>query len=135
MLLWPPLSGTQLLPVTPHSWAFPSGKTPGNRNDRRTKPGEGLRGCVCLHTRRPRLADRKIRGCKTQTNNNIPRHHPSRHTLQAARVSPPILAAWNVRSLLDNPRSNRPERRTAIVARELERYTGGYCCCQRDTII
>ncbi|BHF69188.1 hypothetical protein SprV_0301223100 [Sparganum proliferum] len=32
------------------------------------------------------------------------------------------MAAWNVRSLLDNPRSNRPERRTALVARELARY-------------
>nr|VZI44544.1 unnamed protein product [Spirometra erinaceieuropaei] len=37
------------------------------------------------------------------------------------RVSPLTLAAWNVRSLLDNPRSNRPERRTALVARELAR--------------
>ncbi|BHF82144.1 hypothetical protein SprV_0802528100 [Sparganum proliferum] len=37
-------------------------------------------------------------------------------------VSSPTLAAWNVRSLLDNPRSNRPERRTALVARELARY-------------
>nr|VZI35622.1 unnamed protein product [Spirometra erinaceieuropaei] len=37
-------------------------------------------------------------------------------------VSPLTLAAWNVRSLLDNPRSNRPERRTALVARELARY-------------
>ncbi|VDL98318.1 unnamed protein product [Schistocephalus solidus] len=40
----------------------------------------------------------------------------------AARVSPLRKAAWNVRSLLDNPRSNRPERRTALVARELARY-------------
>ncbi|BHF69556.1 hypothetical protein SprV_0301260200 [Sparganum proliferum] len=32
------------------------------------------------------------------------------------------LAAWNVRSLLENPRSNRPERRTALVAHELARY-------------
>ncbi|BHF73847.1 hypothetical protein SprV_0401693100 [Sparganum proliferum] len=32
------------------------------------------------------------------------------------------LAAWNVRSLLDNPRSNRPERRTALVAWGLARY-------------
>ncbi|VDL86441.1 unnamed protein product [Schistocephalus solidus] len=40
----------------------------------------------------------------------------------AARVTPRTLAAWNVRSLLDNPRSNRPERRTALVARELARY-------------
>nr|VZI33166.1 unnamed protein product [Spirometra erinaceieuropaei] len=38
------------------------------------------------------------------------------------RVSPLTLAAWNVRSLLDNPRSNRPERRTALVARELAPY-------------
>nr|VZH96317.1 unnamed protein product [Spirometra erinaceieuropaei] len=41
---------------------------------------------------------------------------------QTGRVSPLTLAAGNVRSLLDNPRSNRPERRTALVARELARY-------------
>nr|VZI47295.1 unnamed protein product [Spirometra erinaceieuropaei] len=38
------------------------------------------------------------------------------------RMSPLNLAARNVRSLLDNPKSNRPERRTALVARELARY-------------
>nr|VZI50832.1 unnamed protein product [Spirometra erinaceieuropaei] len=38
------------------------------------------------------------------------------------RVSPLTLAAWNVRSLLDNPRSNRPKRRTTLVAQELARY-------------
>ncbi|BHF83769.1 hypothetical protein SprV_0902691500 [Sparganum proliferum] len=37
-------------------------------------------------------------------------------------MSPLTLAARNVRSLLDNPRSDRPERRTALVARELARY-------------
>ncbi|BHF85591.1 hypothetical protein SprV_1002876000 [Sparganum proliferum] len=42
--------------------------------------------------------------------------------LLTGRVSSLTLAAWNVRSLLDNPRSNRPERRTALVARELARY-------------
>ncbi|BHF78883.1 hypothetical protein SprV_0602200000 [Sparganum proliferum] len=47
---------------------------------------------------------------------------PDRHTLQAARVNPLTLAAWNVRFLLDNPRSSRPERRTALVDRELARY-------------
>ncbi|VDL90670.1 unnamed protein product [Schistocephalus solidus] len=78
MLLWPPLTGTQLSPVAPRSWVLPSGHTPGNRHDRWAKP--------------------------------------------AARVSPPKLAAWNVLSLLDNPRSNRPERRTALVARELVSY-------------
>ncbi|BHF67756.1 hypothetical protein SprV_0301078500 [Sparganum proliferum] len=38
------------------------------------------------------------------------------------RVSSLTLAARNVRSLLDNPRSNRPERRTALVPPELARY-------------
>nr|VZI50085.1 unnamed protein product [Spirometra erinaceieuropaei] len=37
-------------------------------------------------------------------------------------MSPLTLAACNVRSLLDNPRSNRPERRTTLVAREIARY-------------
>ncbi|BHF85685.1 hypothetical protein SprV_1002885700 [Sparganum proliferum] len=41
---------------------------------------------------------------------------------QTGRVSSLTLLAWNVRSLLDNPRNNRPERRTALVARELARY-------------
>ncbi|VDL92234.1 unnamed protein product [Schistocephalus solidus] len=40
----------------------------------------------------------------------------------AAWVSPPTLAACKVRSLLDNPRSNWPERRKALVARELAHY-------------
>nr|VZI48828.1 unnamed protein product [Spirometra erinaceieuropaei] len=50
-----------------------------------------------------------------------PSRRPTRFP-QTGRVSPLTLAAWNVRSLLDNPRSNRPERRTALVARELARY-------------
>ena len=33
-----------------------------------------------------------------------------------------ILGTWNVRTLQDNPKSERPERRTALVARELGRY-------------
>nr|VZI52538.1 unnamed protein product [Spirometra erinaceieuropaei] len=41
-----------------------------------------------------------------------------RSTPQAARVSPLTLAAWNARSLSDNPRSNRPERSTALVVRD-----------------
>nr|VZI14973.1 unnamed protein product [Spirometra erinaceieuropaei] len=36
-------------------------------------------------------------------------------------MSPFTLTARNVRSLLDDPKSNRPERRTALVARELAR--------------
>ncbi|VDL95596.1 unnamed protein product [Schistocephalus solidus] len=60
MLLWPPLTGTQLSPVAPRSSVLPSGHTPVNRHDRRAKP--------------------------------------------------------------DNPRSNRPKRRTVLVARELAHY-------------
>ncbi len=32
------------------------------------------------------------------------------------------LASWNARTLLDNTKVDRPERRTALVARELDRY-------------
>ncbi|BHF76405.1 hypothetical protein SprV_0501950500 [Sparganum proliferum] len=52
---------------------------------------------------------------------HCPRTFTSRIGL-TGRVSSLTLAAWSVRSLLDNPRSNRPERRTALVARELARY-------------
>ncbi|VDL99010.1 unnamed protein product [Schistocephalus solidus] len=38
MLLWPPLTGTQLSPGAPLSLVLPSGHTPGNRHDRRAKP-------------------------------------------------------------------------------------------------
>nr|VZI27335.1 unnamed protein product [Spirometra erinaceieuropaei] len=41
---------------------------------------------------------------------------------QTARVSLLTLAAWNVRFLLDDPRRNRPGRRTALMALELARY-------------
>ncbi|VDM04006.1 unnamed protein product [Schistocephalus solidus] len=47
---------------------------------------------------------------------------PFRQKPQAAQVRPLTLAAWNVRCLLDNPRSNQSERRTALVARELVRF-------------
>ena len=32
------------------------------------------------------------------------------------------LGAWNVRTLLDRASTNRPERRTALIASELDRY-------------
>ncbi|VDM00297.1 unnamed protein product [Schistocephalus solidus] len=38
MLLWPPITGTQLSPVALLSWALPNGHTLGNRNDQRAKP-------------------------------------------------------------------------------------------------
>nr|VZI13332.1 unnamed protein product [Spirometra erinaceieuropaei] len=52
-------------------------------------------------------------------------HYPARKrhfTHMTGRVSPLTLAAWNVPSLLYNPRSNRTGRRTALVAGELARY-------------
>ena len=33
------------------------------------------------------------------------------------------IGTWNVRTLLDRERSSNPERRSAIVARELSRYS------------
>ncbi|VDM03061.1 unnamed protein product, partial [Schistocephalus solidus] len=38
MLLWPPLTSTQLSPVAPRSWALPSDHSLGNHHDRRAKP-------------------------------------------------------------------------------------------------
>ncbi|VDL96508.1 unnamed protein product [Schistocephalus solidus] len=64
------------------------------------------------------------RGRHTITNNSSPNPHPpyTPGYPWTARVILLTLAAWNVRSLLDNPRSNQPERRTALVARELAHY-------------
>ncbi|VDL99852.1 unnamed protein product [Schistocephalus solidus] len=103
MLLWPPVSGTQLSPVAPRILVLPSGHTPGNRQDRRAKPCEGLWCCVWLHALRPRLADRKLRGRKTQTNNNTPVPIPSPYYPGSS----------------DNPMSHRPDRRTALVAQDI----------------
>ncbi|VDL93876.1 unnamed protein product [Schistocephalus solidus] len=36
---------------SPHHWVLPGDHTPGNRHYWRARPGEGLRCCVCLHTR------------------------------------------------------------------------------------
>ncbi|VDL93159.1 unnamed protein product [Schistocephalus solidus] len=49
-------------------------------------------------------------------------HRTLRVTPRTARVSLLTLVAWNVRSLLDNPMSNQPERRMAQVTWELARY-------------
>ncbi|VDM01709.1 unnamed protein product [Schistocephalus solidus] len=137
MLPWPPLTGTQLSPMAPRSWVLPSGPTPGNRHDRRTKPAGHtseltIYAVVKLNKqqysaagRGSQIANYAVVKLKQTT---ISRSHtPPRHTLQAARVSPFTLAAWNVRSLFSAIPSrllgsNRPERRTALVARELARY-------------
>ena len=35
---------------------------------------------------------------------------------------PLTIGAWNVRTLIDSSGSDRPERRTALVGRDLDRY-------------
>nr|VZI27098.1 unnamed protein product [Spirometra erinaceieuropaei] len=75
---------------------FLSGHTPGNRLDRRAKPGEGA-----------------VRLCRVHSVLRTPLDVWSDETLRRHRRD---------EALLDNPRSNRPERRTALVARELARY-------------
>ena len=37
-------------------------------------------------------------------------------------MTPITVGAWNVRTLLDRKKAKRPERRTALIARELKRY-------------
>nr|VZH92149.1 unnamed protein product [Spirometra erinaceieuropaei] len=112
-------------------WALLSGLTPGNRLDRWAKPGEGIRACTC--TRGTVVCagrmDLRVDIVETRLCLDHRRRPPGkfffsirRRNRQTRRVSPLTLAAWNVRSLLDNPRSNRPERRTSLVARELARY-------------
>ncbi|VDM02327.1 unnamed protein product [Schistocephalus solidus] len=54
MLLWPPLTGTQLSPLAPRSWILPRGHTPGNRHDQRAKPG--LRPAAGLRVESPRYS-------------------------------------------------------------------------------
>ncbi|VDL87994.1 unnamed protein product, partial [Schistocephalus solidus] len=74
MLLWPPLTSTQLSPVAPRSWVLPSGHTPGNRHDRRAKPGDGLRcsgaGYTFFWSGRPK-AERRDAGVAFATWNII----------------------------------------------------------------
>ena len=38
------------------------------------------------------------------------------------KVIPLTIGDWNVRTLMDSSGSDRPERRTALVGRELDRY-------------
>ncbi|BHF78799.1 hypothetical protein SprV_0602191400 [Sparganum proliferum] len=159
------------IPHDDRSWALLSGHVPGNRLDRRAKPGEGgyslcalcrvhrvLRtprtvgrmenrvGAVVKRLRLRRwsagwwnvtsassrqgsawyaaghLVGRIFESASLLLAHLVHRRRPQAYDNATGRVSPLTLAAWNVRSLLDNPRSNRPERRTALMARELARY-------------
>ncbi|VDL89154.1 unnamed protein product [Schistocephalus solidus] len=55
MLLWSPLTGTQLSSAVPRSWALLRGHNPRYRHDQPTKRGESIRRCFCLHIRLPTL--------------------------------------------------------------------------------
>ncbi|BHF76949.1 hypothetical protein SprV_0502005000 [Sparganum proliferum] len=159
------------IPSPEFRWALLSGHTPGNRLDRRAKPGEGgnpLCALCRVHRvlRTPRTVGRmehrvgavvkwlrprrwsagwwNVASASSRRGSawyavGLPagwifdsasltrahlmhRRRPPAYGNVTGRVSSLTLAAWNVRSLLDNPRSNRPERRTALVARELARY-------------
>ncbi|VDM01489.1 unnamed protein product [Schistocephalus solidus] len=113
--------------------------TTGNLQDQRAKPGEDLRCCVCLPTRPHSMPSSllfplspppsSIRSSLLSPPLFPPPFSPlpslllhARKSPTAFRVIPLTLAAWNIRCRLDNPTSNRPERRTALVAREVARY-------------
>ncbi|VDM00533.1 unnamed protein product [Schistocephalus solidus] len=124
---------------------FPSGHTPGNRHDRRAKQVEGLRCCVCLHTRyvcfpSPVLA---LSRPPCPSSSPFPTPLPSPLLLLLNHLlSPPLLTLASTPPILPlsssfptveksygegdmqshNRRSNRPEQRTVLVARELVRY-------------
>ena len=51
----------------------------------------------------------------------LPRH-PTICSQKPARLKKLTIATWNVRTLLDIRNTNRPSRRTALVAHELSRY-------------
>ena len=59
-------------------------------------------------------------GNRAEAANNLWVRTGYRNGKQTAR--PLIIASWNVRTLLDRTEANRPERRTALVTRELSRY-------------
>nr|VZI42250.1 unnamed protein product [Spirometra erinaceieuropaei] len=73
---------------------------PGNRLDRWAKPVEGIHVCTCTHGTVVYAGRMDLRVGIVET----------RLCLDHRRRPP------------DNPRSNRPERRTTLVARELARY-------------
>ena len=47
---------------------------------------------------------------------------PYLRTKHKENVKQLLIGSWNVRTLMDNLKADRPERRTALVARELARY-------------
>ncbi|VDL90293.1 unnamed protein product [Schistocephalus solidus] len=108
MLMWPPLTCTQLTPVAPAATRRAT-VTTGGLN--RVKVSSAVRAST------PGMSH-----CKTVHFPPSQQSYDRGDSNPAAPVSPLTLAAWNVCSLLDNPRINRLERRTVLVARELGCY-------------
>ena len=54
-----------------------------------------------------------------------------RKTRKICKITPITVGAWNVRTLLDRNRAKRPERRTALIARELKKPP--HRCPQQNT--
>ena len=48
--------------------------------------------------------------------------HPSRSRFTKNQQKKLLVGAWNVRTLLDRDNTARPERRTALIAKELASY-------------
>ncbi|VDM04078.1 unnamed protein product [Schistocephalus solidus] len=143
MLLWPPLASTQLSPVSPRSWFFPAATprataTTGGLNQARLNNryvcSFPLLFPLLLSFFPPLLLSSPLLllhpfllaphpsffpHCRKSPTAKVTCNHG---TLRIAQVSLFTLAAWNDRSLLVNPRSNRPERRTVLVAQKLARY-------------
>ncbi|BHF68405.1 hypothetical protein SprV_0301143900 [Sparganum proliferum] len=134
-----------LLTPKQKNWAVLSGRSPGNRLDRRAKPGEGIR----VYTRycglrwpdgssRRHRRDEALPG-PSQEAARLAVAADKTHTVETAKTQTTTISLFLVLPILllplllllfaaaiadwqDNPRSNRLERRTALVARELARY-------------
>ena len=58
----------------------------------------------------------------TKQDNNKKRQNGKRKECQKQETSVLVIGAWNVRTLMDRSGSDRPERRTALVGKELSRH-------------
>ncbi|VDL99631.1 unnamed protein product [Schistocephalus solidus] len=144
-----PISPAHTAPATStHAstcWVIPSDQTSGNRHDRRAKPVDGLQCCVsphpvhlypspspllpAYHSVLPSLSSSQPTPLSTPLS-PVPFHRtlPSSSAVETvlrknnSSPNPLTRAAWNVRSILDNPKSDRSERRMALVTRKLARY-------------
>ncbi|VDL92484.1 unnamed protein product [Schistocephalus solidus] len=117
--------------LTCGSWklVLPSGHNPGNRHDRRAKPGEGLRYCVSHPVRLlpspcscPLPSSLPFLLSFSNPTPLSPHISSSSYSCFYPSSSPYILTLPSIPQSKNNRRSNRPERRTALDAWELAHY-------------